>query len=157
MVEGRNTSPYWRPFILCVLSKMKDYLTILAIGLLCVSGIIWYGTFRCKNPEFTDPLTFSLTDKWGLDKYFDGWGMSHLFFFMLLGYLFPRRKQLLFSFVLGVLWELAEYSIKEYPFYLTACQIKTHKGEGWWYGRWQDIVMNSVGLWMGASLSGKRF
>jgi len=31
--------------------------------------------------------------------------------------------------------------------------MKTHKGEGWWYGRWQDIVMNTAGLAVGALLA----
>lgn len=131
---------------------MNDYVKITGIGLACVLVIILYGTFRCKYSTFVDPLTFSFAPP-PLDKYLDGWGLSHLFFFMALGYLFP--KKLLFSFALGVLWELVEYSMKEHPFYLSKCNynLKTHKGEGWWYGRWQDIVMNSVGLYIGSTLA----
>jgi hypothetical protein len=134
---------------------MNDYIKITVIGLTCVMVIILYGTYRCKNTSFVDPLTFAFAPP-PLDKYFDGWGLSHLFFFMLLGYMFP--KHLLFSFALGVLWELVEYSMKEHPFYLSKCNydLKTHKGEGWWYGRWQDIVMNGTGLLIGAYLTRRR-
>jgi len=130
---------------------MNDYAKITAICLTCVLVIVVYGTFRCKNSSFVDPLTFSFAPP-PLDKYLDGWGISHLLFFALLGYLFP--KQLLFSFFLGVIWELVEYSMKDHPFYLTKCNynMKTHEGEGWWYGRWQDIVMNTAGLWIGSAL-----
>jgi hypothetical protein len=95
-----------------------------------------------------DPLTFAFAPP-PLDKYLDGWGISHLLFFALLGYLFP--KQLLFSFFLGVIWELVEYSVGNRPIHFIKCQhiLKTHKGEDWGYGRWQDIVMNATGLWIG--------
>jgi hypothetical protein len=133
---------------------MNGYHGVLIISLICIIFIISYGTYRCKTPEFADPLTYALTNAYGLDKYLDGWGLSHFFFFMLLGYLYP--KYVVFSFVLGCVWELVEYSMKEHPFYLTACELKTHKGEGWWYGRWQDIVMNSAGLAIGRYIATKR-
>lgn len=131
---------------------MNDYIKIITICVLCVVFIMAYGTFRCKHSTFVDPLTFAFAPP-PLDKYFDGWGLSHFAFFALLGYLFPSK--VLFSFVLGVLWELVEYSMKDRPFYLSKCNytLKTHKGEGWWYGRWQDIVMNSFGLWIGYTLA----
>jgi hypothetical protein len=130
---------------------MNKYLAILLIGCLCILIIVLYGTYRCMNTSFVDPLTFSFAPP-PFDKYLDGWGLSHLGFFMLLGYLFP--SMLFFSFLLGVAWELIEYSMKDHPFYLSSCKydMTTHKGEGWWYGRWQDIVMNATGLGMGYAL-----
>lgn len=131
---------------------MNDYVGILLLSGSCIALIVMYGTYRCKNSSFTDPLTFAFLPP-PFDKYFDGWGLSHLGFFLLLGFLFPAK--LLFSFGLGVAWELVEYSMKGRPFYLTRCNyvVKTHSGEGWWYGRWQDIVMNGLGLLIGSKVS----
>ena len=133
---------------------MNDYYKILILSALCVLIIILYGTFRCKRTDFVDPLTFAFAPP-PFDKYFDGWGLTHLGFFTLLGYLCPTK--LLFCFALGVAWELIEYSMKDHPFYLSKCQynLKTHGGEGWWYGRWQDIVMNLAGLLFGSYLARK--
>lgn len=130
---------------------MNDYIGILLICIGCILFIVAYGTYRCKHTSFVDPLTIAFAPP-PFDKYFDGWGLSHLGFFMLLGYLFPNK--LFFSFTLGVIWELIECTMKDHPFYLSSCKynMKTHKGEGWWYGRWQDIVMNSTGLWAGRFL-----
>lgn len=131
-------------------------LKITVIGLLCVFCIVAYGTYRCKTTDFTDPLTFSLFPA-PLDKYLDGWGISHYLFFTLLGYLFPEPKLIAYSFFCGVLWEIVEFSMKDKPFYISKCNytMTTDKGEGWWYGRWQDLVMNSLGLWTGYYLSKK--
>jgi len=131
---------------------MNDYIGIALLSALCVFCIMAYGTFRCKNTTFVDPLTIAFVPP-PYDKYLDGWGLSHFGFFMLLGYLFP--KKIWFSFLAGCIWELCEYTMKDHPFYLSSCKydMKTHKGEGWWYGRWQDIVMNTAGLAVGALLA----
>lgn len=135
---------------------MNSYVFIILLGMVCITSIVLYGTYRCMNTSFSDPLTIAFAPP-PFDKYLDGWGLSHLLFFMLLGYLFPSH--LLFSFFSGVAWELFEYSMKDHPFYLSSCKydMTTHKGEGWWYGRWQDIVMNSIGLWIGSVLSTSSF
>ncbi len=130
---------------------MNDYAKITAICLACVLVIFVYGIYRCNNSSFVDPLTIAFAPS-PLDKYLDGWGISHLLFFAILGYLFPTK--LLFSFFLGALWELLEYSMGNRPIPFIKCKhnLKTHKGEDWWYGRWEDIVMNTAGLWIGSAL-----
>jgi hypothetical protein len=130
---------------------MNDYIKVLFINFACIFFIVAYGAYRCKNSSFVDPLTFSFVPS-PLDKYFDGWGITHLVFNAVQAYYFPSL--IWFIFILGVLWELVEYSMKDHPFYLSKCQynLKTQKGEGWWYGRWQDIVMNVSGLFIGYKL-----
>lgn len=133
---------------------LGDRTKILLICLACVLTIVVYGTMRCKG-AFVDPLTFSpVGHPW--NKFLDGWGMSHFLFFMLLGYWFPDK--LLFITLLGVGWELVEMLFKEHPFYLSKCEYTASTpGEGyahWWTGRWQDLVMNTSGLVLGAWLSG---
>lgn len=134
---------------------MLSYLKITILCLGCVAIIVLYGMFRCNSPSFKDPLTFSLFPS-PFDNFLDGWGLSHFLFFMLLGYWFPTIELVIFSWILGVLWEVIEYSIKERPFYLSRCnyKLKSRNGGDWWYGRWQDIVMNTLGLLAGWILAG---
>jgi len=129
----------------------KEYLRITVIGLFAVLGIVAYGTLRCKTSKFTDPLTKSFFGE-PYDKYLDGWGITHFLLFCLLAYLFSDK--LIYIFLLGVAWELIEFSVKDKPFYLSKCKytLRTNKGTGWWYGRWQDIVMNSLGMLTGYML-----
>jgi hypothetical protein len=135
---------------------MNLYLQIVACGLLCVLLIVAYGTFRCKTTDFVDPLTKSFF-KGELSNYLDGWGISHFLFFAFLGYKFNKPKYILFSFVLGVIWEIIEYFSKDKPFYISECKydMTTDKGQGWWYGRYQDVIMNSLGLYVGYIVSKK--
>jgi len=122
----------------------------------CVAIIVAYGTYRCKTTGFVDPMTKSFFGP-PLDLYLDGWGISHMTFFAILAYMFPKKKYLIFLFILGVLWEIVEYMAKDHPFYISKCNynIQTDKGEGWWYGRWQDIVMNTAGIALGSWLARK--
>jgi len=127
---------------------MSPYVQILAICFACAMSIVIYGTIRCKVPGFKDPLAGSLVPPpW--DRFLDGWGISHFFFYMMLGYLYPRYW--VFITLLGILWEVIEVSFKDHPFYLSKCSyaLDSDKATGWWYGRWQDIVMNSLGMGLG--------
>lgn len=126
----------------------NEYVNILFVCAIIVFGIVAYGTFRCKHQNFKDPLTVSfLGPPW--DNFLDGWGLLHFGFFALLGYMFPSK--LWFSFCLGVAWEMFEYGVKDRPFYISKCDYDTDGGKTWWYGRWQDIIMNSLGLAAGYS------
>ena len=121
---------------------------IFVICILCVLSIIAYGTYRCKTPDFQDPLTGSFFE--GEAKNFmDGWGMIHFVFYGVLAYLFPRKLPLIFLF--GVAWEVIESIFHDHPFYISKCNynLSTDQQAGWWYGRWQDIVMNSCGMALG--------
>lgn len=132
--------------------ETHERLLILFVCFLTVLAIVIYGTIRCKG-KFVDPLTKSFVGKpW--DSFLDGWGISHFLFYMALGYYFPHR--LLFLTTLGVLWELIESLFKEHPFYLSKCHYKGTDREGgahWWYGRWQDVIMNTLGLLVGALIA----
>lgn len=138
------------------IEKIKPYLLITFICFVCVLVIISYGVFRCKinNDNFVDPLTKSFAPP-PFDQYLDGWGISHFSFFAILAYFFPKLEYLIFIWILGVLWEIVEYMFKDHPFYISKCSYKltTDKGTGWWYGRWQDIVMNTLGIIVGYSLT----
>ena len=128
-------------------SSLPEPVRISVICVICALVIALYGTFRCMNTKFQDPLTFSIAPP-PLDKYLDGWGISHFTFFAVLAYLYPSPTNLLFIWSLGFVWEVIEYSMKDRPFYLSKCNYKitSRDGSGWWYGRWQDIVMNTLGM-----------
>lgn len=129
---------------------------------LCISAVLFivaYGTYRCKTTSFIDPLTNSVGPK-SLERFLDGWGISHFLFYGTLAYMFPDKKSLIFIALLGIAWEIIESIFKDHPFYLSNCKytIGTDKESGWWYGRWEDIVMNSLGMLTGVSLKrGKIF
>lgn len=129
------------------------YLYISAWFIGTALAIVIYGTIRCKVPNFKDPLTTKLAPPpW--DKFFDGWGLSHFAFFGLLAYMYPKPQYLVFIAIVGVLWEIIESIFHDHPFYLSKCNYKldTDNADGWWYGRWQDIVMNTTGMLTGLLL-----
>ena len=123
---------------------MSSYLQIVSICFACSMTIVAYGTIRCKVPGFKDPLAESFV-KPPLDKFLDGWGVAHFCFFMTLGFMYPTHW--LFITALGVFWEIVEVAFKDHPFYLSKCSYNSDGSKAaWWYGRWQDIVMNTTGL-----------
>lgn len=129
-------------------------LQIFSIGIACGLVIAAYGTFRCKTTDFKDPMTKSLFgEPW--NRFLDGWGISHFLFFLMLAYHWPTEWAFIFG--TGVFWELLEWIFKAHPFYLSKCNytIDTEKGEGWWYGRWQDLIMNGLGVALGSWLGSR--
>lgn len=132
---------------------MNQYIKIALICLACILFIVAYGTYRCRTTGFSDPLTGSLVSG-ELSRYLDGWGILHFLFFAILAYMFPNKRAIIFLIVLGVAWELVEFAAKDHPFYLAECRytLTTNKGVGWWYGRWEDLVMNLLGIYAGYSL-----
>ncbi len=133
------------------------YLQILLCAIVIVFLIVIYGTIRCKTTDFVDPLTKSIFPE-PLSNYLDGWGISHFLFFTFLGYKFNTLRYIIFAFILGVLWEIIELMFKNKPFYISKCnyKISTDKGEGWWYGRYEDIIMNTLGLAFGYYMSKRK-
>jgi hypothetical protein len=131
-----------------------DIYKIMTISIIVIMSIVAYGTYRCNSPEFHDPLTNSVAGP-PFDRYLDGWGITHFIFYGLLAYMFPKR--IILIFLLGVAWEIIEVIFKDHPFYLSECkyEITTSHG-GWWYGRWEDIVMNSLGILVGYTAAGWR-
>ena len=69
--------------------------------LLPLCFIFPYGKYRCTHKDFKDPLETSLF--FGLD----GWSGTHVLFFLMMGYLFP--KSFILSMLLGISWELFEH------------------------------------------------
>lgn len=127
---------------------MNNHLKIILIDCTVSFLIAVYGIFRCNSTLFKDPLTKCISGK-RFCQFLDGWGILHFFYFMLLGYCFPQNLTTIF--LMGILWEIVESYSADHPFYLKQCKytITTDDGKGWWYGRWQDIVMNTLGMFCG--------
>ena len=89
--------------------------------------IIYYSLLK-KYPGIKDPLEESFLNI----KYLKGWIISHVLFFMLVGYLYP--KTLVISMTLGVIWEIIEGIDFNSP---------------WWYGQSIDINANFIGFIIG--------
>ena len=90
--------------------------------------IILYYSLLKKYPGIKDPLEESFLNI----KYLKGWIISHILFFMLIGYLYP--KTLVISMTLGVIWEIIEGIDFNSP---------------WWYGQSIDINANFIGFIIG--------
>ncbi len=92
----------------------------------------------------------------------DGWSLSHLFFFALLGWFYPD-KHLQFLAV-GVGWEVIETLLGQYPLELSGKRLQlvgdqdeegnsTGKKDAYWYGKESDIVADIAGYCLGSALA----
>ena len=133
--------------------SLENFKQILPSCLVVAVIIIIYGHYRCSNPNFKDPLTGSLFENnKSLSDLFDGWSLSHFFFFMYLGNQYPNT--FIEAMTLGILWELTEFwSGQNKPWYLGQCNFSTNEIEGgsWWYGRYSDLFWNCLGFMIGSN------
>ena len=122
-------------------------ITYFLLFFVCVTSIFLYGRYRCNNNiKYKDPLTSNLINKTDLT----GWSFTHLFFYMLIGYLYPNT--LILTMCLGSLWELFEFYVGYYkPSYLKGWGFCfTYKANSiWWYGKWSDLIINFIGFVIG--------
>ena len=135
-------------------SKDKEFILYYII---CILLIFIYKGYRCKHPQKKDILEKELFYE------IDFWSVSHLIFFAIVAYNFPTKKYIFISFILGCIWELFEKFggsdiVDEHqPLqYIISCKSKlaTEKnGNGrFWYAKWTDIIVNSLGLIIGYHL-----
>ena len=137
---------------------MNQEQKIIIIMISCALFIIMYSKYRCNHPEYKDPLTKGNK----LCTVCDGWSISHLLFFMFLGYNFPKKFQ--FIMIIGIIWELLEYlvsntNIKIFDFLrgVSTCKISTDTlDDHWFYSKWSDLVMNLIGFIAGRYISSQR-
>ena len=124
------------------------------LGFSCIGGIFFYGYYRCRFiKKHKDVLEFSLfknSKKYGLD----GWVLSHYLFNVMIGFLYPYALRL--SVLLGSLWELFEWFVGTYKpeilrgiGYCDSPSGVKKNNKVWWYGKWQDIVANTLGFLTG--------
>lgn len=119
---------------------------------ICVSIIFLYARYRCFNLQnYKDPLEKTFYNKFNID----GWSITHLLFFLFIGYLYPNT--FLLSFLFGIIWELFETYIGIYEPSIFKnwgfCESKNKKiKKKWWYGKISDPIINSIGFFIGSYL-----
>jgi hypothetical protein len=118
------------------------YLTYIIV----VVVIFGYGSYHCSFTK-KDGLQYKLFNHKLLSN-IDGWCCTHFVLFSIMGYVFPHSIRL--SFLFSVIWELFEYYNEKYKPDIT--QNATNCNTIWWYARWEDIVINSIGLFIGRTL-----
>jgi len=94
----------------------------------------------------------------------DWWSVTHIAFFSMLGFLFP--DYLLELFVLGIFWEVVEDALSPTTGKgLVNCERDYNNGfmnafktlwckhtaceKDYWYGKWDDVFSNTLGLLFG--------
>ena len=140
--------------IIKIIKKYQYYL----IYILPLSLIFSYGEYRCSNKTFKDPLENKLRIS---HLELDGWSLSHIMFFMLMGYLYSNT--FIKTMLLGISWEIFEHIYgKQRPGWLGGyggkCNnMATDREDGnWWYGKWSDIVCNAFGFLVGKYINTKK-
>lgn len=124
------------------------------IFIVCLLIIFYYGWYRCKYiKNQVDILEFKLFKN---VKNLDGWTLDHLIFYTVIGYMYPYSIRLTFLF--GCIWELFEFWVGIYkPSILSEfgfCNSlnSDQQDKVWWYGKWEDIITNLIGLIIGRTI-----
>jgi hypothetical protein len=98
--------------------------------------VVWVGIIVVgSNVDF-------LMNRVGRRGWMSGWALTHLFGYMLAAFVLPDHWFLLFW--AGFIWEVGEYLVY-------TCIVHKDQGE-YWYSRNYDIVLNAVGIAVGASV-----
>ena len=135
-----------------------------ALYIVCIIAIVVYG-WCLRHTGRKDVLA---------KKYFehplcgeiDGWSITHVLFFFVLGVLYPGRP--LQFFTAGVLWEIVETCLgQNHITTLSGTRVQligdqdqegraTGKKDAYWYGKAGDIIVDQLGYLVGSALAGGR-
>ena len=121
---------------------------LLILSIFCYKCILEYMDIKYKN----DPLLFNINN-----SIINGWLISHFIVFMVAGYMYPDHFY--FIMLIGICWEFIEMCIgyiKYIPILknivynnsLLGNTLKA-KDDNWWYGQYEDIIVNIFGLVIG--------
>ena len=131
---------------------MNIEIYILSIFLNIAIIILFISFLKCKNvfDNKYDFLTrnYNFTNYDFLNEYLDGWGISHFILFAIMVYIFPKNWILIL--IIGIIWEFIEILLSYNKF--LNCYLLNYgrkKYTKWWYGRYQDIIMNIFGIIFG--------
>lgn len=94
----------------------------------------------------------------------DGWGVTHILFFMLLGFTYSGHP--IAILIVGALWECIETILGQNKFMIGKNRLQlvgdqdrdgrpTGDTEAYWYGRSSDVLMNSIGYMFGEHIKKK--
>jgi hypothetical protein len=130
------------------------------IFIICVFIIILYGYFlrKTKTQDFLAKRIFHHP----ICQDIDGWSVSHLLFFGLLGFLYPGRH--LQFLTMGVLWEIIETGLGQNKLEVSGKRLQllgeqdedgnmTGEEDAFWYGKESDIIVDIAGYCVGSALA----
>ena len=82
----------------------------------------------------------------------NGWKLSHLLFFMFLGYKYPNCFTE--ATILGIGWEITEFTVGHYfPIFFPNVANSIDKNwSNWYYGDWVDVIFNTIGFLIGRQI-----
>jgi hypothetical protein len=148
MNELVSTLKLWPPHF-----DIRLFVITNIIAFFIVIAIFYYGKYRCAHKDnYKDPLLI----KYGIWD-LDGWSLTHFFTCLIAAYIYPSQWWLIWLYSLA--WEIfEEYYDQVKPDFLKGfgdCFSTDQELGGdhtkWWFGRYSDIVMNTLGI-MGALL-----
>lgn len=131
---------------ICYTKLIKPFSLIILLIIIYIT--IYY---HLNIPSYLDPLLIEPNIKY-LRRFLNGWSISHLISFAIIGYHYPDCLEA--AMVYGLLWEGFEFGFGElmpvlFPKF-------THKIDPtwslWYYGRFEDIIMNFIGFLIGKYL-----
>jgi hypothetical protein len=133
-------------------TKKINYTLMVLILIVTVFAIFLYERYLCFL-NIRDAMTRPLLPE-PFSNISDGWAISHILLYTLLAFLFPSC--LLPLFIVGVVWEILEeiygWVVRNTSFKHVSCHTERSHMSSWWFGRWHDIVSNSIGLGIGYGL-----
>lgn len=130
--------------------------------IICVIVIVVYGHY-IRQTNSKDHLARRIYHH-PICQEIDGWSISHLLFFGLLGVLFPGHH--LQFFLVGVGWEVVETCLGQNELKVNGKRLQligdqdaegnpTGKEEAFWYGKESDIIMDVLGYCVGSAWASK--
>jgi hypothetical protein len=133
-----------------------------ALYILVVLVIILYGYFLRKTK--TQDVLAKRIFHHPICQEIDGWSISHLVFFGLLGFLFPGHY--LQFLLVGIGWEVIETGLGQHQFEVSGKRLQligeqdeegnsTGEKNAYWYGKESDILVDALGYAIGSVLAEK--
>lgn len=138
-------NPYSKIFI--------SMIFIISLGFLYQTTMVYL-----EIPLGNDPLHPNLFNN---NININSWSVTHFIVFTIAGYYY--HKYIFLLMVLGIIWELTEVMLSFITkIYFTDINIKmllknkrninNSNNFNWWYGRYEDIIVNFIGLMTGKYL-----
>ena len=140
---------------------MNTYSKIFLLSIFVILLIFLYQLMMIylEIPLSNDPLQYKLFNN---INNINGWSITHFIVFTLAGYY--GHKHIFLLMLIGILWELTEILLS----FITKISFadinikmllknkrkidNNSKNFNWWYGRYEDIIVNFIGLMTGKYL-----
>jgi hypothetical protein len=129
-----------------------------AIYVVIILAIVVYGYFlrKTKTSDFLAKRIYHHP----ICQDIDGWSISHIIFFGVLGFLYPGKH--LQFFIVGTIWEIIETVLGQNKLEISGKRLQligeqdpdgASMPDAFWYGKESDILMDVAGYAMGSALA----